>query len=80
MATITYLYPITTTVFHMDAIKGVREGIVRSITINIAQPGNALSYDIAFSKAMEGSAIVAETTLYPDVDTALAAYKTTVLV
>lgn len=80
MATITYLYSITDTVFHMDAAKGVREAVVRSVAINIAQPGTTKLYDIAFSKPTEGSAIVTEVTLYPDVDAALLAYKSTVLV
>jgi hypothetical protein len=80
MATITYQYPINATVFHMDTNVGVNQAVVRAITANISQTGSTLAYDIAFSKSMLGSKIVDETTLYGDVDIALAAYKLTVIV
>lgn len=80
MATLTYLYPVGTTVFYMDANTGVEQAIIRSATANISQSGIALAYDIAFSKPTLGSKIVSELTLFPDVDTALLAYKPTILV
>jgi hypothetical protein len=80
MATITYLYPVNTTVFYMNATTGVEQAVVRAITANISQNGSTLAYDVAFSKPTLGSKIVNEITLYADVDLALAAYKLTVLV
>lgn len=80
MATLTYLYPVGTTVFYMNANTGVEQAVIRALTANISQSGIVLAYDVAFSKPTLGSKIVTEVTLYPDVDTALLAYRLTVLV
>lgn len=80
MPTITYAYSIGQEVYHMSASTGVREAVVRALAINVAQGGTTLSYDVAFSKPAEGSAVVTESTLYADVDSALAAYRPTVIV
>lgn len=80
MATVTYAYAIGTEVYHMDPVKGVREAVVRALSINVAQAGTTLTYDIAFSKPTEGSALVQEPSLFADVDAALLAYRPTVIV
>lgn len=79
MPAITHSYTIGQEVFHVSPTVGVRDAIVRALAINITQTGTSISYDVAFKKVSQGSAIVAENTLYPDVDTALAAYKPTVI-
>ncbi len=85
MATVTHAYAVQQNVFYVTAvnsltgINGVNEAVVRSINITITQAGPTITYDIAFSNAVLGSATVAESTLYGDVDSALAAYKILVL-
>lgn len=80
MPSITHAYTIAQDVFHVDASKGVREAIIKSISISVTQTGTTLLYDVAFKKPTEGSAVVAESTLYATVDAALTAYRPTILV
>lgn len=80
MPSITYAYTVGSEVFHVNDRAGVRDAIVQSLSINITQSGSVLSYSVAFKKPADGSAIVTEPTLYADVDAALAAYKTMVVV
>jgi hypothetical protein len=77
---ITTAYDILQEVFQVDAVYGVREAIVKAIAISTTQAGTSITYSIAYSKATNGSANVLENTLYDDVDLALAAYRTLVLV
>lgn len=79
MPSIIYQYGIGQNVFQVDSTLGVRDAVVRALSISVTQAGSTLMYDIAFTKSSQGSANVAEPTLYPDVDTALAAYRSTVL-
>jgi len=80
MATITYAYAINSEVFHVDDTKGVRDAIVKALTVTITPAGTTLTYDVAFKKSSEGSANVQESTLYADVDLALAAYRPLVII
>lgn len=80
MATATHNFTVGQEVYHVDATNGVKEAVVRKVTIEITQTGTSIEYDIAYSKAVFGSALVLENTLYADVDLALAAYKPTVVV
>lgn len=80
MTTINYLYDIGVEVFHVDPIKGVRDAVVRALYVSVTQAGETLSYEIIFKKSENGSAIVSETTLYADVDSALLAYRPTIIV
>lgn len=85
MATVNHAYAVQQSVFYVNAVNsltgihGVNDAVVRSITITITQAGPTVMYDIAFKNATLGSATVAESTLYGDVDSALAAYKVLVL-
>jgi hypothetical protein len=80
MATVTHNYEITQEVFHVDPDKGVRDAIVKAIGINITQASTAILYTVSFKKTSQGSATVLENTLYGDVDSALAAYRNSVIV
>jgi hypothetical protein len=80
MTTVNYLYNIGVEVFHVDPIKGVRDAVVRALTISVTQAGQTISYEIVFKKPENGSAIVPEPTLYADVDSALIAYRPSILV
>jgi hypothetical protein len=80
MASLTYDYEITQEVFHVDPDKGVRDAIVKGIDIVISQTSTAITYTISFKKTNQGSAKVLENTLYSDVDSALAAYRNSVIV
>ena len=80
MPSINYQYAVSTEVFHVNDRAGVRDAIVKSLAINITQQGTILSYNVAFKKPADGSAVVAEPTLYADIDSALAAYKPMVIV
>jgi hypothetical protein len=80
MATITYNYAIGSEVFQVDETKGVLDAIVRTITISIIQGSTTISYNVAYKKPSLGSANVVESALYANVDAALAAYKSIVVV
>lgn len=78
MATVTYLYTVDSTVYHVDEYKGVRKGVVRKITATV-MPGGGLPsvvYVVAFTDARDGIIDALEPTLFDDVDLALAHYKT----
>ncbi len=80
MATKTYNFEVTQEVFYMNIDQGVLDAIVKSVNIAISQTTTAITYDIAFKKSTKGSATVPESSLYFDVDSALAAYRNTVIV
>lgn len=82
MVTITYAYAVDSTVFHVDEFKGVRKAIVRKVTIEQLPGGGSplIDYDVAFVDARDGVITTAEATLYDNVDTALAFYKTTYVI
>lgn len=80
MSSVTYNYAVGQEVFHVDANKGVRDAVVKSLTLSITQSGTVIIYDVAYKKPTEGVGVVAEANLYGDVDSALAAYKLTVVV
>ncbi len=80
MASITLNYEVNQEVFHVDPTLGVRDAVVKSIAVAITQTSTAITYSVAFKKASQGSANVLEPTLYGDVDSALAAYRSTVIV
>lgn len=68
-------YDVNQTVFYVSTATGVQESIVRSSTVFTNVLGTSIQYNIQYTKASLGSATVDESTLYPDIDTALAAYK-----
>lgn len=74
---ITVLYDVNTTVYYVNADTGVRKGVVQSFDaskiLNIV--GEVTEYTVQFTHAQFGSVVTTEDTLFPDVDTALAAYK-----
>ena len=80
-----YDFPVTGEVFYVNVvngttgISGVNDAIVSSISIVINQSGPSLVYNIAFKNPTLGSAQVPASSLYPDVDTALNAYRSLVL-
>lgn len=80
-----YDFPVAGTVFCVipvtgtNGIHGVNEAVVSAITINVTQSGPIINYDIAFKNSMLGSMTVLSNQLYPDVDAALAAYRSLVL-
>jgi hypothetical protein len=81
MATTTNLYDVNDTVFHVNVDKGVRQGVVRSVDIALRPDGTPLGYTTTIEYKVQlvtaGQAIITdvESTLYADVDVALAAYK-----
>ncbi|MCK9369731.1 hypothetical protein M0R04_07485 [Candidatus Dojkabacteria bacterium] len=80
MPSIIHNYEVTQEVFHVSETLGVRDAIVKGISIAISQTSVAITYSIAFKKTSQGSALVLENTLYNDVDSALAAYRGSVIV
>lgn len=74
-----YDFAVGQTVFYVNAVSGVADSVVRSISIAIGQAGPTTSYDIAFKNPQLGSTVTPSTNLYADVDSALAAYRALVL-
>jgi hypothetical protein len=72
-------YPVGSIVFHVNATTGIREAIVQTITMNSTAAGTTTSYNIAFKNAVFGSTSDIEANLYPDIDSAFAAYSPLVL-
>lgn len=76
MPSITYAYPAGSVVFHVNSVTGVREAIVSSVnTTTTATAGTVINYNIAYKNSVYGVATVVESSLYNDIDLALAAYK-----
>lgn len=75
MPSINYAYAIGEHVFHIDEHKGVREGVVKALTVDVRYGDTTIQYDVAFVKSQEGSVTTVEDTLSDDVDAALALYK-----
>jgi hypothetical protein len=74
MATVTYLYPVYSTVFHVHTLYGVREAVVSRLVVTVNNFSTDLNYVIQFKKmpGMDNNAI--ETDLHADLTSALAAY------
>ncbi len=68
-------YNVNQTVFYVSLTNGVQESIVRSSTVFTNVLASTIQYNIQYTKAALGSADVDQSTLYPDLDTALVAYK-----
>ena len=77
MATITYLYNVGQTVWHVSLNDGVREGVIKMLEIKQVFPAIAptISYTAQFVNAANGSVVDVEATFYDNVDDALAAYR-----
>lgn len=76
--TITTDFEVGDTVYHVSATEGVREGIVKTIDINVPITGAinmSVVYNVVFTTTSFGSAEADEADLFGDVDAALAAYK-----
>lgn len=80
MATITYLFNVNDTVYHVDETYGVRKAIVRKVAIDVLPAAQTIVYNIAFADSRDGIIDAPETALFADVDAALAYYKTTYVV
>ena len=80
MPTITVAYDVNQTVYAVSLNDGVREGIVRSSTVEINATSTTITYDIAYTLPTIGcsgsSTEVEQDDLFADIDTALAEYKT----
>lgn len=74
MATINYLYPVYTTVYHLDEQYGVREAVVYKVDLIVQNHETTLKYGIQYTKSPGTNNQVDETTLYADLSSALAAY------
>lgn len=74
-----YDYPVGGEVFHVNATSGVNHAVVSSIGVNITQSGAVVNYSIAFKNPQLGSIITQASTLYGNIDSALAAYEPLVL-
>lgn len=75
MPIITTAYEVDDTVYHVDANEGVRKGTVKYTDIRVIPALTTISYAIQFTNATEGSVVAEESTVFNDVDLALAAYK-----
>lgn len=75
MPTLDYMYDLGQTVYNIDADQGIRDAVVKKIEATLQYGNTSLQYTIAFKKTAEGSAIVDESTLYPNADSAWDAYK-----
>lgn len=66
------------TVYHVSKTDGVREGIVKTIEINVPITGQvnmSVEYNVHFTNSVFGAIVADEQDLYSDIDVALAAYK-----
>lgn len=75
MTTVNVAYEVNQTVFHVDNTYGVREGIVKSISINTTVLGTTIRYNVQFVVTSFGSVEADEADLYADVDSALTQYR-----
>lgn len=76
--TISTDFTVGETVYHVSATEGVREGVVKTIDINVPITGEvnmSVVYNVVFTTTLFGSAECDEADLFNDVDLALAAYK-----
>ena len=74
MATINLLHNVGDTVYHVSAVDGVHEAVVKQIDVAVKYLLTEISYTVQLVKTKD---IVEseEPMLYADVDAALAAYK-----
>jgi len=89
MSTVTYLYDVNQVVFYVSAgvntpngpnnTCGVQEAVVRSVQINIDNTGTTIQYTLVFTQQPSNTITTLEANVYPDVDSALAAYRIIVL-
>ena len=80
MATITYLFNVNDTVYHVDETYGVRKAVVRKVAMDVLPTSQTIVYNIAFTDARDGVIDAPEAALFADVDAALAFYKTTYVI
>lgn len=76
--TITTDFTVGATVYHVSATEGVREGVVKTIDINVPITGivnMSVVYNVVFTTTSFGSVDADEADLFADIDLALAAYK-----
>lgn len=77
---ITGNFSVNDIVYHVDLDDGVREGVVRSQSIEINPTSTNITYDIGYTLPTIGcsgsSSDAAEADLWSDIDDALADYKT----
>lgn len=71
MPTITYAHALAATVFHVGEDTGVREAVVKSLDAEVRYGNTSLQYNIAYTNARYGSAIVSEADLFADPEVAL---------
>lgn len=74
-----YDFAVGSEVFHVSASSGVNHAVVSSISISVVQAGTTVNYSIAFKNPQLGSLVTLSTSLYGDIDSALAAYEPLVL-
>lgn len=74
MAAVDYLYPVYTTVYHLDEQYGIREAIVHKIDIVIQSHETSSKYHIQYTKSPGTNSQVDQTSLYADIASAQAAY------
>lgn len=76
MPSLTYAYDIGQTVYHVDALTGIREGIVKTIDIKLSYPTVAATvvYGVSYSKSAQGSISAVEADLAVDIATAVLMY------
>lgn len=79
MATVTHDFILGQTVFHVNDLNGVKEAIVKTVDITISQVGTFVKYSITYTKTSTTTDVY-QSSLYGDIDLALAAYKNTVTV
>lgn len=75
MPTITYAHALGATVYHVAEDTGVREAVVKSLDIDVKYANTSLQYNIAYTNAKYGSAIVSEADLFADVEVALDTFQ-----
>lgn len=74
MPSVTFQFPVYTTVFHIDETYRVREAVVARVLITINNSTTTLSYTIQFKKSPGMDVSCVETDLYADLPSALTAY------
>lgn len=79
MATVAHSFIPNQTVYVVDPLCGVREGVVLAVIINIKPTGTIIKYDVAYTNAANGTITTVESNVFGDVDSALTAYRAIIL-
>lgn len=77
MATVTFSYIVGQLVWTVNNVKGVRAGVIKSVTVveSASTITPSIDYVVQYKLLTNGSESLPQNSVYPDVDLALAGYK-----